>query len=357
MENFKLQPLPPLVDLGTLTILKKLPQAHRLLGELKGVMGTIPNDAILLNTLTLQEAKDSSEIENIITTHDELFQAGLFNDQIRNPAVKEVENYVQALRIGFDLVRTYKMLTNNFILKIQQELERNRAGFRKLPGTVLKNEQTGAIVYVPPQHPDLIIELMQNLEKYINEENENIDPLIKMAVIHYQFESIHPFYDGNGRTGRIINILFLIMSNLLAIPILYLSRYFIRFKKDYYQKLQDVREKNAWEDWVLFVLEGVSVIAQETINLIEAIKKLTLEYKKTLREQLPKVYSQDLLNNLFQHPYTKIAFMQKDLGVSRLTAIKYLEQIVKTGLLSKKKIGGHNYYVNEGLVRLIMDGA
>ena len=360
MQSFQLHPLhplPPVAELETHAILKKLAEAHRYLAELKGVVLSIPNETILLDTLALQEAKDSSEIENIITTHDELFRAGIMrvNDDIISPAVKEVQNYAEALKIGFELVKKSNMLTMNQILEIQATLEKNKAGFRIQAGTKLKNQKTGAIVYTPPQHPDEIIMLMRNLEQYINDSNFSvIDPIVKMAVVHFQFESIHPFYDGNGRTGRIINILYLILKGLLSTPVLYLSRFLVRNKADYYQKLQDVRDHEAWEVWILFMLEGVVVTAKETLQLIMNIKEIMLDYKHRLRSELNHLYSQDLLNNLFRHPYTKIQFIQEDLGVSRLTATKYLEQLVQKGFLIKEKQGRQNYFINERLVKLLM---
>ena len=226
--------LPPENELETRAILKKLASAHRYLAELKGVSTTIPNQAILISTLSLQEAKDSSAIENIVTTHDELFKEELFPDFAVNAAAKEVRNYVNALRVGFERVSENKLFTNNHIIEIQAELEKNKAGFRKLPGVELRNEQTGETIYTPPQNPHDILRLMDNLERFINDDDfYDADPLVKMAMIHCQFESIHPFYDGNGRTGRIINVLYLVQKGLLNIPILYLSRYIVRNNGDY----------------------------------------------------------------------------------------------------------------------------
>ena len=239
--TYSLEHFPKQAELENLDILRKLVSAHRFLAELKGVCRSIPNQGILINTLVLQEAKDSSEIENIITTHDELFREAVFPEYAGKAAAKEVQNYASALHKGFDLLHHDGLLTNNHILAIQEELERSRAGFRKLPGTELKNDKTGQTVYMPPQHPDEIIRLMAQLERFINEPDNEIDPLIRMAVIHHRFESIHPFYDGNGRTGRIINVLYLVHAGLLDIPVLYLSRYLVRHKNEYYRLLQAVR--------------------------------------------------------------------------------------------------------------------
>jgi Fic family protein len=353
--KYSIKPLPPKVDLETKAILKKVASANRYLAELKGMSETIPNETILINTLALQEAKDSSAIENIITTHDEMYKAQLFEEMFVSASAKEVSRYADALIQGFGLVRKNKLLTENFILEIQKILEQNDAGYRRLPGTSLINEKTGVTIYTPPQDYDTIVNLMTNLIKYMNDDKmHDIDPLVKMAVIHFQFESIHPFYDGNGRSGRIINILYLVLNELLNIPILYLSRYIIQYKGDYYRLLQQVRETGRWEDWILYILTGIEQTSKETIDLIVKIRKLMLKYKQGIRTQMPKVYSQDLLNNLFRHPYTKIEFVMKDLQVSRLTARRYLELLVSHRFLNKEKIGRSNFYINAPLFSLFI---
>jgi len=345
--------LPYPEDLETKSILKQLPAAHAALAELKGVLQSIPNQIILLNAVSIQEAKDSSSIENIITTHDDLYKANLDFEVSIAPNVKEVQNYVAAMKRGFELVESQGLLTNQTLLKIQETLEGNNAGFRKLPGTALKNAQTGAVIYLPPQDPAEIQELMTNLEQFINDpEMSDYDPLVKMAIIHYQFESIHPFYDGNGRTGRILNILYLILTGLQKLPILYLSNHIIQHKSDYYRLLQGVREKGDWESWISYMIRGVEHTAKESIQLIEALKVLMAEMKNQLRDHY-KFYSQELLNNLFAHPYTKIEFLVRDLGVSRLTAANYLNQLAKDGVLRKERLGTGNYYVNERLFELL----
>ncbi len=348
-----LKKMPIEKDIETKKVLKKLASAHRALAELKGVVYTIPNENILINTLGLQEAKDSSAVENIITTHDDIYKADLNLDGFKSLNAKEVQNYISALKKGFTLISNKKILTNNDIIEIQSELEKNKAGFRKLPGTALKNVITGETVYTPPQEYSEIIDLMSNLEQFINDDTiSDFDPLVKMAIIHYQFESIHPFYDGNGRTGRIINVLYLVMKDLLNLPILYLSRYIILNKGNYYKLLQEIRETDNWENWLLFMLEAIEQISKETIELIGKIRNLIFEYKNILRDNY-KFYSQDLLNNLFKHPYTKIEFMEHDLGVSRITAAKYLNILVKDGLLRKERLGTGNYYINERLMNLL----
>ncbi|MEO6760004.1 MAG: Fic family protein [Saprospiraceae bacterium] len=354
---YQLLPLPPQTDLETKEILRKVASTHRFLAELKGVAATIPNENILISTLVLQEAKDSSAIENIITTDDELFRAELFAELV-GPAQKEVQNYARALRYGFDKTRQHGLLTNNLLLEIQEILEENRAGFRKLPGTNLKNQQTGEVVYTPPQDYDSIVALMNNLEKMINDDEAwPVDPLIKMAALHFQFESIHPFYDGNGRTGRILNILYLVNKDLLRLPILYLSRYVIRHKSDYYRLLQGVRDHGDWQSWIIYMLDGVETTARETIATVTNIKNLMQDYKHRIRAQLPKIYSQDLLNNLFRHPYTKIEFVMQDLQVGRITATRYLDRLQEAGFLEKQKIGRSNFYLNRPLLQLFLSGA
>ena len=348
-----LESLPPSNLQETTAILKKLALAHRQLAELKGFAVSIPNQSILIETLALQEAKYSSAIENIITTQDAMFKQQVLGDIVSDPAAKEVSQYSDALKFGFELVRQNHMLTVNHILGVHYRLVPSSQGIRKLPGTRLINPATREVVYTPPQDYETVRRLMDNLVKYINEpEIQDIDPLVKMAVIHYQFESIHPFYDGNGRVGRIINVLFLVLSDLLRLPILYLSRYIIRNKSDYYTLLRTLPETGNWEPWVLYMLDAVEQTSKETIVLINAIRELMLQYKHGIREKLPKIYSQDLINNLFRHPYTKIDFVMRDLKVTRPTASKYLGALVKNGFLQKAKIGTSNYYINAPLFNL-----
>ncbi|MCH8530923.1 MAG: Fic family protein [Saccharospirillum sp.] len=342
----------------TRAVLKKAAQAHRYLAELKGVSATIPNEEILINTLTLQEARHSSEIENIITTQDDLYRAVVADDASVSPETKEVQDYATALQAGFRSVRQSRLIRLHDILLIQQTLEKNNAGLRKLPGTTLQNQSTGDVVYEPPQSAQEIEDLMENLVAYINDDERcDADPLVKMAIIHHQFESIHPFYDGNGRTGRIINMLYLVAKDLLDLPVLYLSRYLIQTKAGYYQQLQAVRETGNWEPWLLYMLEGVSQTAQQTIDLIGQIRVLMQFTKHRMRDECPKIYRQELLNNLFNHPYTKIEFVMEDLGVSRITATKYLDELVTIGLLNKTKIGRSNFYINAPLMALFLERA
>lgn len=354
-------PLP--YDLETKAVLKQLNKANKMLAELKGLATTIPNEQILISSLTLQEAKDSSEVENIVTTQDDLYRASVsINQELQSAATKEVLNYREALQHGFNLVRKRQLLTNNVIKEIQERLEYNRAGFRTVPGTALKRND-GTIVYTPPQDANEIAEYMKNLERFINDDFMcDFDPLVKMAIIHHQFESIHPFYDGNGRTGRIINVLYIVQNRLLDLPILYLSRYITRNKAEYYRLIQAIRDKNSdnaseWEEWILFMLRAVEEIAFDTINLVKGIGKLMIEHKNILRPLFGKYYKHELLNNLFFHPYTKLEYFQRDMSISRQTASKYLDKIVSTGLLEKIKLGRENYYVNKGLMALFLMGS
>jgi Fic family protein len=345
---------PPNNNFESVEVLKKLAQAHRYLAELKGLARSIPNEGILIDTLTLQEAKDSSEVENIVTTHDELFKAGV-GDRRGTPAAKEVRDYSAALKFGFSKVRSTGLLRLNDILEIQAIIKRNNAGLRRLPGTTLKNADTGEIVYEPPQDPGDIERLMAGLVEYINTPTDNgLDPLIRMALMHHQFESIHPFYDGNGRVGRILNILYLVMHQLLDIPILYLSRHITGNKGEYHRLLQIVRKKGSWDEWILFILEGIESTAKETIDLVQKIETLMMSAKSKIRTDAPKIYSQDLLNNLFRHPYTKIGYLMKDLGVTRVTATKYLEELVEKKVLTRQKIGRDNYYINVALCEVLI---
>ena len=353
-HDYNIAKLPLKVSPETPKTLKKAISANRALAKLNGVAKIIPNQAIMINSLVLQEAKDSSEIENIITTHDELFRANLDISDITNEA-KEVQNYRKALLKGFDLVKSNKLLLKKYIIDIQKELEQNDAGVRRQSGTVLKNAKTGEVVFTPPQEYETIQDLLDNLESYINDEND-IDPLINMAIIHHQVESIHPFYDGNGRTGRIINILYLILKDLLDIPILYLSRYIINHKADYYRLLQEARTEDKWEEWILYMLDGVEQTSLETIKLINAVHELMGETKQEIKEKLPKIYSKDLIEILFMHPYTKIEFLIDGLELHRDTASKYLRELEKIDILKSIKIGRNKYFINKALFETLKKG-
>lgn len=360
--SYTIPSLPLPYDLETKEVLKQVNRANRKLAELKGVAQTIPNERILISSLTLQEAKDSSAVENIVTTQDDLYRAGLdFGYQFVNPATKEVLFYREAINEGFRMVRNRNVLTLNDIKRIQQILEQNTAGFRITPGTQLKRSTDGAVIYTPPQDGLAIENYMENLEQFINDESlSSLDPLIKMAIIHHQFESIHPFYDGNGRTGRIINILYLVITGLLDLPILYLSRYVTRNKGEYYRLIQAIRDKNndkakEWEAWILFMLKGVEVTAEDTILLVKKIGDLMAEYKRIIRPAFGGKYNHELLNGLFYHPYTKIGHVESNMQITRQTASKYLDKIVTLGLLQKEKLGKENYYINTRLRNMFIE--
>ena len=341
-------------DFETPSILKALAKAHRHLGELKGVFASMPNEHILISTLNLQESQDSSAIENIITTQDALYKFRLHPTD-KDSSAKEVHNYAKALATGFALVKQYGLISTNTIVAIQQIIVGNDAGLRQQSGTVLMNERTGEPVYVPPE-PSQLRPLLTELEMFINDPAPRLDPLIKMTLIHHQFESIHPFFDGNGRTGRILNILYLVQQQLLNTPVLYLSRYINHTRDEYYRLLQATRDdKEQWESWVVYLLEGIALTAHNTIAVILEIKHLLQEQKQHIRSQYPKIYSQDLLNNLFKNPYTKIQFLMQELNVSRATATRYLDTLAEAGILQKARWRRENYYLNIRLIDLLFN--
>lgn len=344
--------LPINFDFNNPKIIKKLIEAHKALAELKWTAKLIPNENILINSLALQEAKDSSEIENIITTHDELYISSIDKNYF-SKETKEVQNYKNALINGFQLVKENKLLLIRHILEIQETLENNSAWIRTQAGTVLKNDKTWKIIYTPPQTKDEIEKLLKNLEDYINSDLDQNDPLIKMAIIHHQFESIHPFYDGNGRTWRIINILFLVLNNLLDLPILYLSWYIIKHKSDYYRLLQEARTKWNWDEWILYILEAVEKTSLETIYKINGINALIKKSKIEIREKLPKIYSKDLIEILFSHPYTKIEFLVEWMLISRQRASRYLDELVENWFLEVIQIKNSKYFINLELFELL----
>ncbi|QDA35929.1 Fic family protein (plasmid) [Paracoccus liaowanqingii] len=348
--------MPPPIDLETVPVLKSLNRASRALANLKGQARTIPNQGILIDTLALQEAKASSEVENIVTTQDELFQADVFPDDPLSPAAKEVARYRDALRLGHRrLIETGGLVLNSTLIDMFRLLKNRDDAFRVTPGTALRNEKSGETVFIPPQDANEIIRLMTDLERFVNDDDRSdLDPLIKMALIHHQFESIHPFSDGNGRIGRILNVLYLTRTGLLDIPILYLSRHITRHKSNYYRLLQAVRDDSAWEEWVIFMLEAVAETADTTTLLVDGIGTQMHEVKHRLRMELPKLYSQDLLNNLFRHPYTRIEYVQNELGITRQTAARYLDTLSKNGFVEKHRAGKSNYFINTELVRLMM---
>lgn len=355
--TYPIPSLPSLAEIETPSVLRATALAHRHLAELKGRAVSVPNPTILIETLTLQEAWASCEIENIVTTQDELYRANLFPDSMLDPAAKEVASYRTAVKRGFTrLQETDNQLTNDLLIDVYRVVKSRADGFRVTPGTVILNTFTEEVVHVPPQDPAEIVKTMGDLERFANDDGlSSLDPLVKMAVIHHQFESIHPFPDGNGRVGRILCVLYLVRCGLLETPILYLSRAIMRSKGQYYHRLQAVRDEGAWEDWLLYMLDAVQSTSRHTLALVERIRALMAEYKEKMRSSLPRIYSHELLNNIFRHPYTRIDSVQRDVKVSRPTAARYLNLLANEGLVSKRRAGKASYYVNEDLVDLLRD--
>lgn len=348
-----LPPLPPDADIESPKVLKAAISANRALAELKGKSESLPNPTILVNSIVLQEAKSSSEIENIITTSDKLFTALSAEDSRVDPQTKEVLRYRQALWKGVEELKN-RPLTTDLFIELMQTIKEKDVGIRKEPGTVIANPNTRKIIYWPPDGEDLIRNLLINLEEYLQHENE-VDPLIKMAVAHYQFEAIHPFDDGNGRTGRLLNILYLLKNGLLQFPVLYLSNSIIRQKQKYYRLLREVTENQAWEPWILFMLEAVESTSIQTMNRIEQIIGLLHETVEHSKERLPaRVYSKELIELLFEQPYCKVKFLV-DRGIAkRQTAAEYLRELEEAGIVKSKQVGRENLFMNVKLYELLV---
>ena len=344
------------INLKTNKILEQLTLSSRALAELKGYANTIPNMHILINAVTINEAKDSSAIENIVTTHDDIYKV-LTESGYKEENAKEVVDYRNAIWLGYEQIKKDEYINTNTIIKVQGTIEHNNAGIRKLPGTELKNSITGETIYTPPQNEEEIRTYLKNLEDFINNNEDDIDPLIKVCLIHYQFESIHPFYDGNGRTGRILNILYLVLNKLIDSPILYLSKYINKTKQEYYKLFKEVRDNNNFEDWILYILKGIEITSKETIELIEKIQAEMKNYKEEFRSKLPKIYSKELLENLFYEVYTKISYIEKACDVTRITATSYLNQLEEIGLLESEKIGREKIYKNSRLIKLLSENS
>jgi len=348
-----LPPLPPEAEVETKAILKKAISAGRALAELKGLGETIPNQSILVNSIILQEAKASSEIENIITTHDALFRAFSAKTSQIDPATKEVLRYREALWEGYSSLKDRPLITTNLFISIVQTIRANNAGIRNTPGTKVANAATGEVVFTPPEGESVIRDKLKNLEDYIHAD-DTVDPLIKLALIHYQFEAIHPFTDGNGRTGRIINILYLTWKRLLELPALYLSKYIIERKSDYYRLLRSVTEHEEWEPWILYMLDSVEQMALYTRDKILAIRDLMVETLQFAKENLPaRVYSKDLIELLFHQPYTKVQFLVSAGIAERKTAADYLKALERIGTLQIYRMGKENLYLNKKLLETL----
>ncbi|MBI2810845.1 MAG: Fic family protein [Candidatus Melainabacteria bacterium] len=346
--------LPPKIDIETHAVLKKAISANKAIAELRASGHMIPNQGVLIRTLGLSEAKFSSEIENIVTTNDNLYLASADGGQDFDSPTKEVLYYKDALWFGFDRIKKEKKLINARLFEeIVQILKNVSLSIRKVPGTALINANK-EVIYTPPDGEEIIRQKLTDLEKFIYNET-SLDPLIQMAIVHYQFEAIHPFADGNGRTGRILNILFLIEKGLLDIPVLYLSRYILSKKSLYYNGLIDVTENNAWENWILFILEGLEQTAILTRKKILAIYELMHATGELVKTKTPRIYSKDLIEVLFFHPYCKIRFLE-DAGIAkRQTASQYLKQLEQIGLLRSLKIGRETYYIHDAFLKLLAD--
>ncbi len=345
--------LPYNFDYNNPQILKALIKANNKLGELNGAINLLPNPYIIFNAITLGEAKESSEIENIVTTFDEIFREMSYEKS--NPASKEVLNYRQAMLRGYELVKENGFISANHIIEIHHVVEPEAGDLRKLPGTVIMNTKTGEVLHTPPQNYEEISDYLTNLEKYINMPDlEDTDPVLKMAVIHFQFESIHPFYDGNGRTGRMLNILYLTLTKKLNIPILYLSKYINKNRARYYEVLQEAQQNlDNIKDYLLFMIEGVYQMSEFTLNFIHYFTKTMKEAAVIIKERCPKLYSQELVEHLFYDFYTKNEYLCKNLGVSRNTSSKYLHELAENGILIEEKIGKTKLYKNTFLYNLI----
>jgi Fic family protein len=352
--------LPPKAELETAIVLKAVTRAGRALAELKGRTHTIPNPTILLNTIVLQEAKLSSEIENIFTTNDELYRGlsvnGNGTGENLSPQAREVLHYREALWHGMNALRDRPFLSTNLAIEIVYIIKQNKAAIRNLPGTKVQNATTGEVIYTPPQGEDLIRRKLANLERFANDSSHDLDPLTRMAATHYQFEAIHPFFDGNGRAGRILIILHLMMHRLLEMPILFLSRFIIEHKTQYYHRLRGVTERAEWEDWILYMLEAVENTAHDTTVKILAIRDLLAETLEKAKRVLPKTtFSKELIELIFEQPYCKIRFVEKAGIAKRLTATKYLRDLEKAGLVRAQKRGTELIFINHHLWRLLTD--
>ena len=342
----QLAPLPPKKEIESKVVLKKATSSHRHLAELKGIANSIPNQAILINSLILREAQSSSEIENVITTNDELFKAFSAKTQNVDPQTKEVLRYREALWEGYNRLKQRSIFSTNLFVDIFRIIKKTNEGIRTNPGTRISDGR-GKIVYSPPEGINTIRKKLQELERFIHHSKDEIDPLVKLALIHYQFEAIHPFSDGNGRTGRILNVLYLVYAKLLDLPILYLSQYIIKRKTDYYRFLRGVTFNEEWEPWILFMLDAVEKTSMNTKGLILQIKnQLNETVEKAKLELPPNVYSKELIELLFEQPYCKVQLLV-DKGIAgRQTAAKYLNELVKAGILKKNKVGKENLFLN-----------
>lgn len=345
--------LPPEINLEDVAILKKVNTANIALSKLEGSSLAIPNRSLLIEPLSVREAVASSGIENINTTVAEIFRAELFPDKIQSKAQKETLHYKDALRIGFALIQKQSFLHTNSFLEIQKILEPDKAGIRKLPGTSIVNSSTGEILYTPPEGEDNIRRLLENYEQYFNNFSDDVDPLIKLAILHYQFEAIHPFYDGNGRTGRILMVLHLILAKRLELPILFISGYINQHRSDYYRLLNAVTADAGWKEWILFILNAVETQATETAETVTQIKKMHKAYKETIKNNLPKIYTAELVDYLFANPFYSQQRLSQVLNKERKTAAKYLNLLLEEKLIEASKVKREKVYYCPELLKLL----
>lgn len=343
--------LPPKVNLETTKVLRKTIEASRALAQLNGMLTNLPNLTLFLDTIHLQEAKASSEIENIITTNDDLYKSLVADKKFNNPSTKEVISYKEALWHGLQLIEKRPFITTNLCIEIVQSIKKNTAEIRTTPGTALKSTK-GKVIYTPPTGEGVIRDKLANLETFINAEDD-MDPLIKMALMHYQFEAIHPFSDGSGRTGRILLLLYLKLEKLLDTPVIYLSEYIIRNKEDYYTKLREVTENEDWEEWIIYMLEMVEYTAKKGLERLKEVTGLMDQMGTEIKEKLPKVYSKELVEILFRLPYTKRQFLvSAELGTPK-TVGNYLIELEKAGFLRSEKVGKEKLYLNHRLMAVL----
>ena len=347
----QLPTLPPTVELETRAVLKRCIEARTALAELKQAAELIPNQRMLINTLPLLEAKDSSEIESIVTTTDLLFQHAQDGEHQADPATKEALRYRKALHNGYQSLADRPLCTGTAV-EICRTLKGVNMDIRRVPGTQLANDRTGEIIYTPPEGEDRLRDLLANWERFLHNETD-LDPLVRMAIGHYQFEAIHPFTDGNGRTGRVLNTLFLIQEGLLNLPILYLSRYIIAHRADYYRLLLDVTRDNAWEPWLLYMLSAVEETARWTCVKIAAIRRLAEHTTHFVRAQLPKTYSRELVDVIFEQPYCRISNVVDKQIAQRQAASRYLKELVSIGVLQEVQVGKEKLFIHPKLMQLL----
>ena len=345
-----LPPLPPAIELETRTVLKQCIAARAALAELKQAAELIPNQGVLINALPLLEAQASSEIENIVTTTDRLFQFQSAGEHA-DPATREALRHSSALLEGFRALKQYPLNTRT-AEQVCTRIKGTEMQVRRVPGTALANQATGDVIYTPPVGEDVLRSKLANWERYLHEARD-IDPLIRMAVGHYQFEAIHPFTDGNGRTGRVLNSLYLIQENLLTLPILYLSRYIIKHKAEYYRLLLDVTRNQAWEPWIVYLLQGIEDTALWTTAKISAIRALSALTVTHVKQAAPKIYSRELVDLIFDLPYCRIQNLVETDIAGRQAASRYLKQLVEIGVLQERSVGREKLFIHPKLMHLL----